>query len=339
MDLKPPKRPRVGLLVGGDRVTDHGLQLGWRLEGATDAVKLFDQEAFQFELMHITPGFLRQSRRYDFAACDLLVNQVTDPDLNGKTLEVIDRLNLQRVAPLINPPRGIFLTTREGNVRLLAGIDGLEVPKVLRIRNPTPQRLRAQLGDGRIRFPVIIRETGTQSGRIFGLFATLDDVVLPPLSSKHEVFVTEYVELADAEGLYRKSRLFFIGDEIIPRQHIISDEWKIGGASTRRIMPSRPDLVEESRVLITGGYEGLQPATRQVLQDVRARVPLDYYGLDCHIRPDGTLVLFELNATMNFWGFHSGVAAHNRLTIEPAQRAWKKLMNAKIAGARAAASA
>src|SRR5690606_11619325 len=110
--------------------------------------------------------------------------------------------------------------------------------------------------------------------------------------------------------------------------------WKISGASTRRIMPQRPDLVEESRALITGGYAGLHPVTQGVVQTIRAKVPLDYYGLDCHIRPDGTLVLFELNATMNFWGFHSGVAAHNRLTIEPARQAWKKLMEQRIAAGR-----
>ncbi len=41
----------------------------------------------------------------------------------------------------------------------------------------------------------------------------------------------------------------------------------------------------------------------QTLAAVRDRMPLDYFGMDFGILPDGHVVLFEANATMNFYPF------------------------------------
>jgi hypothetical protein len=65
-------------------------------------------------------------------------------------------------------------------------------------------------------------------------------------------------------------------------------------------MATRPDLVEEERLFIEAGFSAFPETLPSLLRVVRERVALDYFGLDCGFWPDGTLILFEANASMNF---------------------------------------
>ena len=40
---------------------------------------------------------------------------------------------------------------------------------------------------------------------------------------------------------------------------------------------------------------GLKPA----IDEITSRLKLEYYGIDCFVRPDGDMVVFEANANMN----------------------------------------
>jgi hypothetical protein len=69
------------------------------------------------------------------------------------------------------------------------------------------------------------------------------------------------------------------------------------------------------------------PQASQVLSAVRDRVELDFFGLDFGILADGRLLLFEANATMNFFSpLPSEQFAYLRACVPPARAAFRELL-------------
>ena len=64
-----------------------------------------------------------------------------------------------------------------------------------------------------------------------------------------------------------------------------------------------PELMAEERAMFERSDQPFPKAVMDTLQAVRARTPLDYFGMDFGLMPDGRVVLFEANATMNFFPF------------------------------------
>ena len=64
-----------------------------------------------------------------------------------------------------------------------------------------------------------------------------------------------------------------------------------------------------------------------MLAEVRERVDLDYFGIDFGIMPDGRLLLFEANATMNFFSLlPTDQFAYVRACVAPARAAFRELL-------------
>ena len=63
------------------------------------------------------------------------------------------------------------------------------------------------------------------------------------------------------------------------------------------------------------------------LRQVGARVPLDFFGMDFGVAPSGELLLFEANATMNFFPFASDPRFdYVKDVLKPAQDAMHRLI-------------
>jgi glutathione synthase/RimK-type ligase-like ATP-grasp enzyme len=41
------------------------------------------------------------------------------------------------------------------------------------------------------------------------------------------------------------------------------------------------------------------PQLRPAIDEITSRLKLEYYGIDCNLRPDGQMLIFEANANMN----------------------------------------
>ena len=41
------------------------------------------------------------------------------------------------------------------------------------------------------------------------------------------------------------------------------------------------------------------------MHEIRRKIPIDVFGIDFDVMPDGTVLIFEANATMNFFGLYS----------------------------------
>jgi hypothetical protein len=251
---------------------------------------------------------------------------ITDADQNGAVLELLDKAVRGSRVPLLNHPARVRCTTREAIAKLLDGIDQLVVPRVRKIRSASTQVLRGQEQSGAMAFPAILRRAGTHGGKVVGVVSSPHDAD-PAERNADGYYLTEFVDFKSADGLYRKYRVFVFGGTPVFRHMLISDAWTVHMADRERFMMARPELIEESQSLYEGGVDSLPPQVRSVLNDVDKRLGLDFFGVDFGILPDGRLVLFEANATMNFFPVSTDPRlAAMQLCLPPAREAFQRMI-------------
>jgi glutathione synthase/RimK-type ligase-like ATP-grasp enzyme len=228
---------------------------------------------------------------------------------------------------VINRPEAVLRSTRDQVARSLSGIAGLIVPKAVRIDGAKPGIAAKTLEKAGIVPPVILRRTGTHGGKIVGLFNSVDEAVAALEPGEH--IATQFVDFAGADGLYRKYRVYFIGSQVILRHMIISDSWNVHVRERTRFMSGHPELIAEERALFES-EEPFTPDVRKAFDAVRERMPLDFFGMDFGITPDGKVVLFEANATMNFfplWPTQDPQFAYLIKCLDPAAAAFRELLD------------
>lgn len=332
-DLSDIERPAIGVICGSDAihqiVRDQDVKTGAHGNNDSGGLLMRVEPGYLIRRLHLTPGYFRQPLRYNLKL-DLIWNTVSDEEQNPKVLAVAQKLIASTGLPVVNPPAMIPRTSRVETAKRLAGIDGVIAPKVLLLHNPTRERVGRLAESAGFRFPAIVRRTGTHAGEIVGIFPTLES--LEPIfgDRKNDYFMIEYVDVRHSDGLYRKTRFFMIGDRVVTRQHIVSDQWLIHGRSGRGIMSQREDLLAESRTMLIDGFEALPSSLQATIHGIRERMGLDYIGLDCCLREDGRIVLFECNATMNFNPyFRNPAMQHNRAALPRYLDALQALVTAR----------
>jgi hypothetical protein len=208
--------------------------------------------------------------------------------------------------------------------RLLKGITGLVVPQTVRLNGAKPAIAASVIAKAGLPTPFILRQVGTHSGKIVGLFDNVDQAVAALAPGDH--VATQFVDFASGDGLYRKYRAFFIGERILLRHMLVSDHWNVHAKDRSRFMAEHPDTVAEEQKLIESD-DPFAPAVRAVLEQVRERMPLDFFGMDFGVTQSGEVVLFEANATMSFFPFSPDPQfAYLKLCFSPAQAAFRELL-------------
>ena len=237
---------------------------------------------------------------------DLILNnwvngeRLSTPD----TLELIagfaDRLEL----PVLNHPRKAALATRQRNAERLSDIPGLVVPRIARFLNEAArlQHLVRSIGEN-FGFPVIIRDPFRQMGKQAEKITSARELEthLGNISGK-QLYAIEFIDNPVAGGFYRKVRAaVFGGDPIISHVHF-GERWNVhrerdsASAAEHSVPPAEEAF---ARAILFKPEEAIGRSGMAALREIGARIPLEFYGIDFDILPDGRLVFFEANATMN----------------------------------------
>jgi hypothetical protein len=324
-------------LIGGSDTTSTTKKDDLKIvdfKGNNDYWRLVDPHAFDVTRFHIPPNYFRAPYRWDFSQYEVVLNLITDPDQCPKTINIVERLT-QALAHVVNRPRFMLMTTRDEIAKRLQGITQLDVPKVLLLKNPSPARVQTRIEEHGFRFPAILRKTGVHSGRIIGVINRAGDLPTVLGNRNGEYFLTEFVDFVSSDGLYRKMRLFFVGDQVLFKHLIVSNKWNIHARDRAGIMAERDELRREERDLLEGGFADLHRRLDPCLTEIRNRIKLDYFGLDCAATADGRLILFELNATMNFFPLPRDPRfAYLNACVEPAQAAMTRLLTSRSTRSR-----
>jgi hypothetical protein len=273
----------------------------FHVAGSTDIYKLLVRQE-PYHRLQMTPNYFRQARRPELEGYRCILNLITEAEQNDKVLENLRKLVRGLPAKVINRPEAVLRTTRDQVARRLSGIEGLHVPRAIRLRAGKPDIAMRAVEKAGMAYPIILREAGTHTGRIVGCFETAGDLRVG-LEGQGDRIATQFADFRSADGIYRKYRVFFIGRRTILRHMLASDHWNVHAKDRRRFMLARPELIAEERQLFTDPENAFSPSIAAVLQEVRDRIALDFFGMDFGIEADGRVVLFEANATMNFFPF------------------------------------
>ncbi len=231
---------------------------------------------------------------------DLVFNAIGDADLAGPATTTLAAFLARNTRPLLNRPARVALTRRHAMPELLGDIPDLVVPPVLRWRaGPEGAAALAAVLAARQDMPPpwLLRPIGSHGG--IGLVRCDDAAALAALAlrSGEDYYLTAFHDYRGPDGFFRKYRLIFVDGVPYPYHLAISPQWLVhyGSAGMRGEAWKR---AEEERFLADPGAVLGKRAMTAITQVAR-RLDLEFAGIDCALLPDGRVLLFEANATMN----------------------------------------
>lgn len=261
----------------------------------------------------------------ELANFDCIVNSLTNPDVADGGLRLLQGAVADYPGRLINHPSAVLRTRRDEVSELLADIPGLIVPRAMRIGRGEIDRIGEKVRLSRVMFPAIFRIAGTHLGHSMVLVNSLSDVLRLYDNSK-DYYLTSFIDYRSSDGLYRKRRYSYLGEDILLRHVLASDYWTVHAEARDRVMASRPQLIAEEREVMASK---IPKNVESILYEIRRRIGLDFFGLDCSILDSGQILFFEANASMNY--FHPSVLnpayPHLQKFWQNAQCAFEKVVS------------
>ena len=230
----------------------------------------------------------------------LIFNEISDPDSHHQALKRCEEVCWKLQLPVINHPTKILKTTRDSISILLKDIPGLRMPETVRFIPRSPEDVFTEINSAGIAFPVIVRTAGSHGGISSILINGRNDYDKLHIYAfdGSAFYLTEYVDYASEDGLYRKYRIVVVDGVPLFRHHLVNNEWMIH-ASSKEFMAENTHLMEESRSRREAFDEQTLPMIKPAIDEINRRLGLEYYGIDCNIDNQGNILVFEVNANMN----------------------------------------
>ncbi len=149
------------------------------------------------------------------------------------------------------------------------------------------------------RFPVFIRRAHDHEGSISPLIRSQEelDQVLANMRAAHEwpgdKLITEYIDVSDKDGVFRKYAAFRIGDTLMPRQIMAAKQWVV-----KRPEFDSPELAAQEAAYLRANPHG------ELLLRIFKAAQIEYGRIDyCVV--DGQPQVFEINTNPSIIGERS----------------------------------
>ncbi len=222
---------------------------------------------------------------------ELIVNVIGDADLCSEALTRAEDLLAQTATPVINPPALVRATGRADNARRLAVMPGVVAPKIATLR-------RAEiLAAESFRFPLLLRAPGFHTGRHFLYVENRDSLANAVETLPGDpLMAIQYLDARGPDGMARKYRVMCIGGKLFPLHLAISAGWMVHYFTAA--MATHAAYRAEERRFLEDMPGALGERAMAALEALFSEIGLDYVGADFALAPDGSLLLFEANATM-----------------------------------------
>jgi hypothetical protein len=185
---------------------------------------------------------------------------------------------------------------------LLDAIAGLQTACCIRLDDlpaapaGTGAALMPWLDANRLALPLLVRPAASHGGA--GLVRCTDQAGLEAAlrAAQGPGYLSAYRDCRGADGYYRKYRVVFVDRRPYPYHLAISPHWMVHYDSADMLVePWKRE--EEARFLADPQAELGAPAWA-ALEALGLKLDLDYAGVDFALLPDGTVFVFEANATM-----------------------------------------
>jgi len=221
----------------------------------------------------------------------LVFNAIGDADMCGKALSRAEEILAHTKVPVVNPPSLVRATGRVANARRLANLRGVVAPSI------TSHSRAGLLAAQNFRCPLLLRAPGFHTGRHFLRVERPEDVAAAVNTLPgDELLAIEYLDARGPDGMARKYRVMIIDGVLYPLHLAIASEWKVHyfTADMARNQAHR----DEERRFLDDMAAVLGERALSALTAIGRTLGLDYAGVDFGLAPDGSVLLFEANATM-----------------------------------------
>lgn len=259
----------------------------------------------------------------------VVVNAIGDADLCSDALLHAEQILAAEAAPVINRPARVRVTGRAENARRLAAIPGVIAPRIQAL--PQASILAAE----DLQFPLLLRRPGFHTGQHFLYVESRDGLpqAIAALSGD-ELLAIQYLDARGVDGMARKYRVLFIDGVAYPLHLAISADWKVHYFTAG--MANSAAHRDEERRFLEDMPAVLGKRAMAALREICATLGLEYSGIDFALAPDGSVMLFEANATMvvvplgvdPMWDYRRGA-------IADAIHATQRMLLRRVEGARA----
>jgi tetratricopeptide (TPR) repeat protein len=264
--------------------------------GNTPTEYLFKNAAYETDTLA-----LFENNTYDAEAfkqgVQVVVNLISDVDQAGALLALAAGLVGRLGRPTVNDPRKILRTTRDMVADLLMDIPGCRIPKILRQQAGTELSVESL----QTAFPqaasILARPVGTHGGDDFDKIdgpAELATYLARPADTDR--YFIEYADYRSADGFFRKYRFIFVDGQVLPYHLAIGSDWKVHHVNTD--MANQVWMQREEATFLNDPARVFNAANYQALRTIQERIGLEYFGIDCALDASGSLVVFEVNASM-----------------------------------------
>lgn len=230
---------------------------------------------------------------------DVAFNAIGNADLMGRSCDRLARYHANR--PLLNPPDAVARTRRDRLPELLAGIPNVVVPRIVRFRRDELVKadLPALLAQAGLACPVLMRPVALHGGGGMVLLETQEQLADIPIADADAFYFIAYHDYRSGDDHYRKYRTIFVDRQPYPYHLAICDRWLAHYFSAD--MPAAPWKLEEERRFLADPATILGPVATAALAAIGRRMNMDFAGIDFSISPDGSVLVFEANATMSVY--------------------------------------
>jgi hypothetical protein len=232
---------------------------------------------------------------------DVAIVIASDSEECRDALRKIEMMASRWPRPLLNPPRFVGNLDRDKLHRLLAGIEGLEIPTTTGVTHQqlsevsqSPAALENIAAD--LAFPVIVRPRGSHAGA--GL-AKIDDgaAMARYLDERHQqnFFISRFVDYAGDDGRFRKCRIVVVDGQPYACHMAVADRWDIWYLNAGMSDSASKRLEEE--IFMRTFDVGFARRHQAALAGLAKRIGLDYFTVDCAETKNGSLLIFEADNT------------------------------------------
>lgn len=188
--------------------------------------------------------------------------------------------------PVINHPSRLERAARERLADTLGAIPGVRVPRV-----------RIASGDDiRIDGGTLVRPVDTHAGEGLALVLNADElrehVQRHPAHAYH---VSDFVEYRSADAYYRKYRVLFIDGVAYPYHLGISPRWMV---HYRNAPMAEHAWMGKEEAAFLRDPAATFAGWKHVMPRIAEAIGLEYFGIDCALLHDGTVLIFEADPSM-----------------------------------------
>ena len=233
---------------------------------------------------------------------DVLFVAIGQSDANAPLLRDVARMLDGWPRPVINRPERIAHLSRDGAHARLDGVDGILMPRTVRVARAAAR----QLADGALgldellpgaAFPLIVRPVDSHAGTDL---CKVDDAAalgayLAPQPSG-EFYLAPFVDYAGPDGQFRKYRIVLVDGRPFICHLAISSHWMVHYLNAG--MDDSAAKRAEEAAGMAGFDTGFARRHAAALAGIDARIDLPYLGIDCAETRDGRLLVFEVDNAM-----------------------------------------